>query len=61
MPFALLFEPDDEWKESVCVVCIFKSLSMKKAYICADGTDHCDRLTSCIGQLNSHSLFQPNS
>jgi hypothetical protein len=61
MPSALLFELDDEWKERVCVVCMCKSVSVEKASICADGTDHSDRLTSCIGELNSHSFFQSHS
>jgi len=61
MPFALLFQLDDEWKERVCVVRLGKGVSMEEASICADGTDHGDRLTSRIGQFDSHSLFQPHS
>lgn len=62
MPSALLlFELNDERKKSVAVVRFGKGVGVEKASICADGTDHSDRLTSCIGQFNSHSLFQPHS
>ena len=61
MALTFLLELDDEWKESVSVVCLCESVSMKETSICTNGSNHGNGNIPCIRQFDSHPLLQPHS